>query len=273
MNINRLGLYFKNYKELNPPDLEMVKRFNLVIEEFNTITSKDIIDVSNYGYNFIVTNKIKTITDQAAHLRRQLISNVNSLKRILDNCHKMINVDKSVITLDTAEKVISLIDSIKRDINNLRGHINQNISCKLDDILSFVKEKFGTNNKYEINIYGDIPPGTQICIPKKELEKILVIILQNAFEAYSEISLPLKVTITLSKKGNVILMEIQDYGTGIKKENLDKIFNKGFSTKAKGHGFGLHYVKSVVEEFGGTVSITSELEKGTQVILSFITAS
>jgi two-component system phosphate regulon sensor histidine kinase PhoR len=68
-----------------------------------------------------------------------------------------------------------------------------------------------------------------------------------------------------------ILITIEDQGIGISKANSKKVFEKLFRVHTgnihdvKGFGLGLHYVKTIVEEHGGNVSIESELKKGTRV--------
>ena len=51
-------------------------------------------------------------------------------------------------------------------------------------------------------------------------------------------------------------------GVGIPKENLDKLFEPLFTTKAKGIGLGLAMVKSLVEGHGGRVEVQSKLGEG-----------
>lgn len=59
-----------------------------------------------------------------------------------------------------------------------------------------------------------------------------------------------------------IAIAFKDTGCGISKENLEKIFEPFFSTKAKGTGLGLSVVASLVEGHGGKIEIESEIGKG-----------
>jgi signal transduction histidine kinase len=54
----------------------------------------------------------------------------------------------------------------------------------------------------------------------------------------------------------------QDSGPGISSENLKKIFEPLFSTKAKGTGLGLSICAGIVEAHGGKILVDSELGKG-----------
>lgn len=68
-----------------------------------------------------------------------------------------------------------------------------------------------------------------------------------------------------SEKGNFVI-EIKDNGSGIPAEILPHIFEEGFTTKkdkSTKHGIGLSAVKKFVEEQGGTITVESELGKGT----------
>ena len=61
-----------------------------------------------------------------------------------------------------------------------------------------------------------------------------------------------------------VIIGISDDGPGMTPENVAKIFEPYFTTKAKGTGLGLAIVKHNTEIYGGTVSVESELGKGTR---------
>jgi len=63
--------------------------------------------------------------------------------------------------------------------------------------------------------------------------------------------------------GQYIRIMIQDQGTGIKKEHLDRIYDPYFTTKQKGSGLGLTIVYSIIEKHEGQVLVYSELGRGT----------
>jgi signal transduction histidine kinase len=65
-------------------------------------------------------------------------------------------------------------------------------------------------------------------------------------------------------------LSIKDNGPGIKKEVLDKIFVPFFTTKQSGlgSGLGLFISSNIIKEHNGTIAVMSELEKGTEFIIS-----
>lgn len=98
---------------------------------------------------------------------------------------------------------------------------------------------------------------------KNEFEQSLLNIFTNAKDAIitrreAEKSLEGRITIRLSKKDTKIVLEIQDNGTGIKQEMLERIFEPYFTTKikSKGTGMGLYMSKMIIEEnMDGKISV------------------
>lgn len=99
-------------------------------------------------------------------------------------------------------------------------------------------------------------------VDKHRLLQILINLITNAKQAMSSTSEGLRV---LTLKSGVmpgeaprVFLEVQDTGVGIAPENLTKIFNHGFTTKAEGHGFGLHASANSAKVMKGSLSARSE---------------
>jgi len=68
----------------------------------------------------------------------------------------------------------------------------------------------------------------------------------------------------------LVTVEVEDNGTGIDVDILEKVFDPFFTTKDpdKGTGLGLAVSKSILEEFGGQIDIQSQPDRGTTVSIS-----
>ncbi len=64
-----------------------------------------------------------------------------------------------------------------------------------------------------------------------------------------------------------VVLEVSDWGSGIKEEDQEIIFVPFFSTKRRGTGLGLAFVKKIVEAHGGTVSFRSNPEAGVTFVV------
>jgi two-component system sensor histidine kinase HydH len=67
---------------------------------------------------------------------------------------------------------------------------------------------------------------------------------------------------------NFIVIEIRDTGSGIKVENLNKIFDPYYTTKTKGTGLGLAIVHKIVEAHNGSIKVRSISGQGASFIIS-----
>lgn len=73
-------------------------------------------------------------------------------------------------------------------------------------------------------------------------------------------------TITTACEGDEIVLRFTDTGDAIPPENLNKIFDPGFTTKGVGvgTGLGLSICYRIVQDHGGTIDVSSEVGKGTK---------
>ena len=94
-----------------------------------------------------------------------------------------------------------------------------------------------------------------------QLQEVFLNLSTNACQA-----MPSGGTISIrsfSLSSYTIRIIIQDTGSGIKTENLSKIFTPFFTTKDKGTGLGLPLCQSIIESYGGNISVNSALDRGT----------
>jgi signal transduction histidine kinase len=74
---------------------------------------------------------------------------------------------------------------------------------------------------------------------------------------------------TKSEGSSWVILSIADTGSGIPKASMDRLFQPLFTTKAQGIGLGLPIAKSLIEGHNGTISVESEIGKGTLITLKF----
>jgi signal transduction histidine kinase len=78
-----------------------------------------------------------------------------------------------------------------------------------------------------------------------------------------------RVTIATSRIRDVVEVSVTDTGTGIPAERLTAIFDDFVTTKKRGLGLGLAITKRIVEQLAGSISVASELGKGTTFTMRF----
>ena len=98
---------------------------------------------------------------------------------------------------------------------------------------------------------------------RDKLEKIVVNLLSNAIKFTPEHG---KVSVWIEESGSDVKISIADTGSGMKGDEVDKIFDRFYQTEEKqdqGTGIGLALVKELVELYRGQINVDSTEEKGT----------
>ncbi len=163
--------------------------------------------------------------------------------------------------------IVSIKKQIQKEGEDCLFSVNEEIK-EITEILAYKSRKANTTINIEadseFNLYGD---------PIK-FGQIISNLLANAIEACEkkESLLVDVIKISLSQIEDNLNIVISDPGTGISKENIPKIFEPFFSTKAKegrGLGIGLASTKNIIEkDFKGTIRVESEINNGTKFIIN-----
>ncbi|HEX3969747.1 MAG TPA: ATP-binding protein, partial [Stellaceae bacterium] len=105
-----------------------------------------------------------------------------------------------------------------------------------------------------------------IAIDPERVRRVLINLIDNAAQAMPDDAPERKITVTTALIDDGFFeFAVADTGAGIAPDVLPKVFEPLFSTKSFGTGLGLPMVKQIVEQHGGTITITSEVGKGTRV--------
>ena len=184
----------------------------------------------------------------------------SELKEILDGFNKSTHLLNE--TIEDLVKVIVIKDnpSIQKEDLSFKD-VFENVFSQLDFLI-------GLHKPIIIIDFDKVP---LINTNKAYLESILLNLLTNAIKYKSE-NKKSKITISASKTDDTIFLVFKDNGIGIDLvRNKDKVFGlyQRFHDFPDSKGLGLYLVKSQVEAMGGTISIESEVNKGTTFTLTF----
>ncbi|CAN1509597.1 VicK Signal transduction histidine kinase [Flavobacteriaceae bacterium] len=224
-----------------------------------------------------INNKdLKQFSYITSHNLRAPLSNLTGLLHLIDDISIEDNELKEILsgfktstfllneTINDLAKVITIKDSPSSKIETLP------IKELFNNILNQVNYQIETI-KPELNIdFGTI---TNIKTNKAYFESILLNLLTNALK-YRSKDKTLIIDITAKALNNTLVIDFKDNGIGIDLErHKDKIFGlyQRFHNYPDSKGLGLYLVKSQIETMGGTISVKSEVNKGTDYKLTFNT--
>ncbi|GAJ99127.1 PAS domain-containing sensor histidine kinase [Geomicrobium sp. JCM 19055] len=107
----------------------------------------------------------------------------------------------------------------------------------------------------------------KILMNETMIKQVILNLLRNSIEAYSEEALNKRFNIHSDIVSNHYRIKAADNGSGIPAEILNKLGEPFTTTKDKGTGIGISLSKKLIEDHGGTFKIESEVNVGTVVTL------
>jgi C4-dicarboxylate-specific signal transduction histidine kinase len=117
---------------------------------------------------------------------------------------------------------------------------------------------------HDVKVIREYAPVPLLCVEKGKILQILINLIRNAMFACDEArklsagEKNLVVRVEPGAKGNTVKLIVRDNGVGIPQENMLRIFRHGFTTRANGHGFGLHASALAAKEMRGSLAAQSE---------------
>jgi signal transduction histidine kinase len=138
-----------------------------------------------------------------------------------------------------------------------------NVNEVVEQTLWFLPLASGSGIEVVKRLQPGLPP---LRLDPSLLHQALLNILVNARQAMpngGQLTVGTRLRQNLLSKGEVVEVAIADTGLGILEENLSRIFQPFFTTKALGTGLGLAIAARIVEQHGGRIAVESEVGRGT----------
>lgn len=225
---------------------EMMQR-NRDLEQFTYIVSHNlrapvanIIGISDYMQN------TEMETDEIEEMNNGLRTSVDKLDGVINDLNNILQLKREISEKKETVKFSDLVNNIKTSIVN------------------FIE-------KEEVTFITDFKAVNEIETIKSYLHSIFYNLISNSIK-YRRTDVSPIIEIKSAIIENKLVVTFQDNGLGIDLDKKgDQVFGlyKRFHTHAEGKGMGLFMVKTQVETLGGTITLKSEINNGTEFVIKF----
>jgi signal transduction histidine kinase/FixJ family two-component response regulator len=247
----------------------------LTIDEYKTVAQKFIAEkneIDKLQKEKMYYAAIKTVSDQLGHDIRSPLTAINiALASIPTETIR-------IMIRNALKRIKDMVNNlaIQSNINFLRINQADSDTNSFSELIFVVLDNIVSEKRYEyyktqINIQLNVSDYSYNCFANINLasfKRVLSNLINNGIEACDSNGC---VDISLACDDKHVEIIISDNGRGIPHEILHKVTEQGFSfNKKNGAGLGLSYAKQYIDELNGEITIHSEVNIGTKVILKLL---
>ena len=184
--------------------------------------------------------------------------------RYADDAKLMGIVDSILVSVDRCSAITRRLLNFARDTGT--EPISVDLSETITEVLGFMGKEAEYRSIAVVVENDDNAPA--IATNRGRLQQILLNVINNAFAAVEDGG---RIEIAVGRKGaDHVAIRVTDDGCGMTEEQRERVFEPFFTTKSNhgGVGLGLSITYSLVTELGGSVSVESEIGKGTTFVIT-----
>ncbi len=236
----------------------------------------NVLNSLNVSINVLIQKAENSKSLKLTRLAELVQSHQDDIANFLTNDPRGQSVPKYLVQLSKAleEEVASVqheLAVMSEDIDHVKSVINaQQTHAKSESVVEDVSIQQlcqtalnivgSERSRTQVEIINEIPEDLIVENDKHRLLDIVLNLISNAIDAIDEQEPEIGV-LTLQAESHPDSQQIEfrvtDNGSGIAPENLEKLFRHGFTTKPKGHGFGLHSCANAAKVLGGQLHLDS----------------
>jgi signal transduction histidine kinase len=205
----------------------------------------------------MITSEMSEFPEDLRILIRSSVNRINDIANILIRKNRQFSAE---LTGTIGAEPIGQSEEVSE------GAAEYLLFTLIDDLISEKRLQFRSKLGVEIQFAGAGSSQTLFSkVHAADFKRVISNLVNNAVEALDENG---KVLITLGEMEGECVLKIQDNGKGIPPEVLPRLGKKGETFgKRGGSGLGLYHARSILENWGGTLEISSQLGVGTEVFV------
>jgi len=174
--------------------------------------------------------------------------------------------NKIIIEIENDVKRLSGVAERFGKIGSAPELSSMNIKPNLDEVVSYMERRLPKLGK-AVEVRKSLLAEANVEINPELFQWAIENIVKNAMDALNQKDSSSFISIHSIVKGNEVIIDIEDSGSGMEVSQFKTVFRPGFSTKKRGWGLGLSLTKRIIEEYhsGKVFVLKSEVGVGTTI--------
>ena len=244
-------------------------------EKLISIVASQAISVYERQRSILNATRLVTMGKMISEISHDLRKPLTNIKGTLQVLKEKLSIppEEQKFFDSAEEEVYRLTELVKEmvDFSNPNKYQLEKacIITIMEKALNLVKEDLAKNNISLVRNYQKNLPS--LLVNENEIMEVFLNIILNAVEAMpagGKLQIDINEFYDPQKEDQFLQIRITDEGVGIPPENLEKIFDRYFTTKPDGTGLGLAVVERVIQAHNGFVEVRSEQGKGTTFLVN-----
>lgn len=217
--------------------------------------TKKVGELSHFQTELFKAERLSAIGEMSARIAHDMRNPLSIIKNSIE-----------LVKLKYSEHISSDVYTLFTSIDNASSRL----VFQLDDVLNFVRSspldcsqhslgKILDSSIHEIVIPDQIiinKPNNdvQLFCDEEKIKAVFTNLIMNSIQAMDSQG---TITVQFFESSDDVKFTIQDEGSGIPKNLIDKIFEPLFTTKSRGTGLGLPAVKMIIQQHQGTITVSN----------------
>lgn len=231
---------------------------------------KDLSEIKELEKQAARNQQLKAMGKLASGVAHEIRNPLNAIGTIVQQ------LDKDFEPVENNAEFHSLAGLVYREVKRINGTIQNFLRFSkpepihkhlfdLKELINEIEQQYSLILKEKsIEFAVDQSWNGKVNWDKNQIKQVLINLIQNSIEAIKEDG---KLSINIFNNNNIVAIGLSDTGPGISENDLERIFDLYYTTKAEGTGIGLSIIQRIVSEHSGMITVESKEGEGTNFMI------